>query len=174
MKLPNIKYIIIAAVIALLLFLAYNHFMGGAFNFMPQMAPKQPIVIRDLGMYDTPDPNAFGTTAEADRRWENASVRKEFNKNPFPLAEGAGGGSCGKKGCADPAPGDMHGCKCGPASKRMIDAHGGNHMLPHMCAPCTGDAEEPAQLGRWWKRHGCSAPETVGLNLRPICSGCTD
>jgi len=168
-NIKNMKYLIIAAVVALvLLYLAYKYLFAGQLNFMAPAAAPAP---RDLGMYDTPDPNAFGTTAEADRRWENASVRKEFNKNPFPLAEGCGTG-CAKKGCPDPAPGDAHGCKCGPATKRMIDAHGGNHMLPHMCAPCSGDAEEPVQLGRWWKRHGCSAPETVGLNLRPICSGC--
>jgi hypothetical protein len=171
MMLPNIKYIIIAVIALVLLYLAYNYLFAGRGGLF-QPAAAMPVV-RDLGMYDTHDPNAFGTTAEADRRWENASVRKEFNKNLFPLAEGCGNaGGCAKKGCPDPASGDLHGCKCGPASKRMIDAHGGNHMLPHMCAPCTGDFTEPSQLGRWWKRHGCSAPESVGLNLRPICSGC--
>jgi hypothetical protein len=69
--------------------------------------------------------------------------------------------------------GHTHVCKCGPPSKRMIDAYGGSHFsLPHMCAPCVGQQNEPYQLGRWWSRKGCSNPESVGLNIRPICTRC--
>lgn len=166
----NLKYLISVAVVLFLLYLVYNFFMASspapvAVAPMPQVA--------DLGMYDFDDPNAFGTTLEADRRWENASVRKEFNKNPFPLAEDScGQNSCPVKGCPNPAKGDLHVCKAGWASKRMIDAMGGNHMIPHMCAPCSGQLDEPSQLGRWWSRKQCASPESVGLDLRPLCSRC--
>ena len=161
----NVKFLIIAAVAAFVLYYFYNQL-----DIMsPGQAAEAPAV-HDLGMYDFANANAFGTTEEADRRWENASVRKEFNINPFPLAEGCT--SCAKKGVPNPAPGDTHMCKCGPPSKRMIDAMGGNHMIPHMCAPCSGQLDEPSQLGRWWSRKSCSSPESVGLNLRPMCSRC--
>ena len=126
--------------------------------------------IYDLGMYDFPNSNAFGTTSGPERL-NNASVRPEYSVNPFPIAEGCT--DCAAKGCPDPASGNLHVCKCGLPSKRMIDAYGGSHFsLPHMCAPCGGNLEEPSQLGRWWKRKGCSNPEVVGLDLRPQCSRC--
>lgn len=124
----------------------------------------------DMGMYDSYNPKAFGTTNEADRRVTNYGVRREFHHNPMPLGEGCT--DCDKYGVPEPAMGHTHVCKCGPPSKRMIDANSGHFMLPHMCAPCTGDQFEPTQLGRWWKRKGCSAPEDVGLDIRPICTRC--
>lgn len=126
--------------------------------------------VADLGMYDSYNPKAFGTTNEADRRVTNYGVRREFHHNPLPLAEGCT--DCDKYGVPEPAMGHTHVCKCGPPSKRMIDANSGHFMLPHMCAPCTGEQHEPSQLGRWWKRKGCSNPESVGLNIRPICTRC--
>jgi hypothetical protein len=165
------KLLIIAAVtLAVIIVIYFMYFRGNntSYNNVDQ-SPGPKMV--DPGMYDLPDGNAFGTTAEADRRWENASVRKEFSQNPFPLAEGCATG-CDKKGVPNPAPGDVHGCKCGPPSKRMIDAAGGNHMIPHMCAPCTGESEEPSQLGRWWKNNQCSDPASVGLDMRPMCTRC--
>lgn len=127
--------------------------------------------VADLGMYDSYNPKAFGTTNEADRRVTNYGVRREFHHNPLPLGEGCT--DCDKYGVPEPAMGHTHVCKCGPPSKRMIDAYGGSHFsLPHMCAPCTGEQAEPYQLGRWWKRKGCSNPESVGLNIRPICTRC--
>lgn len=166
--LRNINFLIIAAVVALLLYLVMNYQAKNA--NASTGATGGDVQVYDLGMYDFQNSNTFGTTTEADRRWENASVRKEFNQNPFPLAEGCT--DCPKKGVPNPAPGDTHVCKCGPPSKRMIDAMGGNHMIPHMCAPCTGQLNEPSQLGRWWSRKGCSSPESVGLDLRPMCSRC--
>lgn len=121
---------------------------------------------------DMPNPDVYGTTATADARWNNQTVRPEFNKDPFPLAYGECTSCVAKKGCADPSPGFSHGCKCGLPSKRVIDANGSNFQLPHMCAPCQGDVTEPSQLGRWWKRKGCSNPESVGLDMRPSCSRC--
>ncbi len=124
----------------------------------------------DMGMYDTHNSNAFGTTSEADRRVTNYGVRAEYNKNPYPLGEGCG--DCDKHGVPNPAMGHTHVCKGGPPSKRAIDANSGHHMLPHMCAPSTGACDEPLQLGRWWCRKGCSAPESVGLDIKPICTRC--
>lgn len=124
----------------------------------------------DMGMYDSYNPKAFGTTNEADRRVTNYGVRREYHHNPMPLGEGCT--DCDKYGVPDPAIGHTHVCKCGPPSKRAIDASGGHHMLPHMCAPCTGEQTEPTQLGQWWARKGCANPESVGLNLRPICTRC--
>lgn len=161
----NIKYLIGLVVVGFVAYWLYNNYFANTFYPAPQ-APQ----VHDLGMYDFDDSNAFGTTSEQYRRWENGSVRKEFSRNPFPLAEGCT--SCDKKGVPNPAPGNLHVCKCGPPSKRMIDAAGGHHMLPHMCAPCTGQLDEPSQLGRWWKKRGCSSPESVGLDLRPMCSRC--
>jgi hypothetical protein len=165
--LRNVNFLIIAAVVALFLFLVMTYNARQTVQDMPANNTPQ---VYDLGMYDFDNSNAFGTTDEEDRRWENSSVRKEFNKNPFPLAEGCT--NCPKKGVPNPAPGDTHVCKCGPPSKRMIDAMGGNHMIPHMCAPCSGKCDEPSQLGRWWCKKGCSQPESVGLDLRPLCSRC--
>lgn len=125
----------------------------------------------DLGMSDTYNPDAFGTTKEADRRVTNYGVRAEYHHNPMPLGEGCG--DCDKHGVPDPAIGHTHTCKAGPPSKRMVDAYGGSwFQLPHMCAPATGPDDEPTQLGRWWRRAGCSAPESVGLDIRPQCSRC--
>jgi len=176
MQLPKLKYLVIGAVILIVLVCLLKKFMTDSpMQMMQEPGMDMPMKYVDPGMADVLDTNAFGTTNEADRRWENASVRKEFNKDPFPLAEGCGSTpGCAKKGCPDPADGHSHVCRCGPPSKRMIDAHGSNFMLPHMCAPCTSDSAEPTQLGRWWKRKGCSAPESVGLDLRPICSRCGD
>jgi hypothetical protein len=137
---------------------------------MASVQGEEPLQVYDLGMYDFPNTNAFGTT-EGPERLNNASVRPEFSSNPFPIAEGCTG--CPAKGCPNPADGNLHVCKCGLPSKRMIDAFGGSHFsLPHMCAPCGGNVEEPSNLGRWWKRKGCSNPESVGLDLRPGCSRC--
>lgn len=131
---------------------------------------EEPLQVYDLGMYDFPNSNAFGTTSGPERL-NNASVRPEFSKNPFPIAEGCT--DCPAKGCPNPADGNLHVCKCGLPSKRMIDAFGGSHFsLPHMCAPCGGNQEEPSNLGRWWKRKGCSNPEVAGLDLRPQCTRC--
>lgn len=126
----------------------------------------------DSGMYDAVNEDAFGTTDEANRRVTNYGVRAEYHKNPMPL--GFGCGDCDKNGVPDPALGHTHVCKAGLPSKRMIDAYGGSHfMLPHMCAPDTGKcSDEPPQLGRFWCRRGCSAPESVGLDIRPACTRC--
>ena len=37
----------------------------------------------DLGMYDAPNPNAFGTTLEGDRRITNDGVRKEYHQKSY-------------------------------------------------------------------------------------------
>lgn len=166
--LKNKKILMTAALVLAAGFFLYRFIMSSNSATIAVTAANG--AVHDLGMYDFDNDNAFGTTSENDHRWENMSVRKEFNKNPFPLAEGCG--DCARKGIPDPAEGDTHVCKCGPPSKRAIDAMGGHHMLPHMCAPCTGELDEPSQLGRWWKRRGCAAPESVGLDLRPICSRC--
>jgi len=164
--LKNVNFWIIAGVVAVLLYLTMSY---SSTVEAPQGPPQGRV--HDLGMYDFDNDNAFGTTATEDARWNNASVRPEFHRNPFPLAEGCT--NCPKKGVADPSGGNSHVCKCGFPSKRMIDAYGGSHFqLPHMCAPCTGELDEPSQLGRWWKRKNCSSPESVGLDMRPICSRC--
>ena len=162
----NLNLILAAAVVVLVLYYAMDY--GAA----PQAAPEAPAnkQIYDLGMYDFGNENAFGTVAGPGRN-ENMSVRPEFSKDPFPIAEGCT--LCNKKGIANQMPGHTHVCKAGLPSKRMIDAYGGSHFqLPHMCAPSTGEIDEPSQLGRWWKRQSCSSPESVGLDLRPICSRC--
>lgn len=124
-------------------------------------------------MYDVENSNAFGTTPEANRRVTNYGVRPEYHRDPMPL--GYGCGDCDQSGVADPVDGHTHVCKSGFPSKRMIDAYGGSHFaLPHMCAPSTGGCgnQEPPQLGRFWCRKGCSSPESVGLDIRPICTRC--
>lgn len=131
--------------------------------------PSMPPVV-DLGMMDVYDPKAFGTTTEADRRVTNYGVRREFHHNPVPL--GVGCTDCDKAGVPDPTMGHTHVCKCGPPSKRMLDANGSHFMLPHMCAPCDGPCKEPAVLGRWWCRKGCAHPESIGLDVRPVCTRC--
>jgi hypothetical protein len=165
---PSQKKLLIIAAVAVAGIIFYMMYFRGGNGMTSSSGPEPSPRMVDPGMYDLPDGNAFGTTSEGERRWENASVRKEFSQDGFPLGEGCGG----KKGIPNPAPGDVHGCKCGPPSKRMIDANGGNHMLPHMCAPCTGDSEEPSQLGRWWKRNQCSNAAEAGLDMRSICTRC--
>jgi hypothetical protein len=178
--LANLNWRLILTVVAVLLVLYYllgNKSSGkaapsanGASGKGASASQAEAVQVYDLGMYDFPNSNAFGTTSGPERL-NNASVRPEFSKNPFPLAEGCT--DCPAKGCPDPADGNLHVCKCGLPSKRMIDAIGGSHFsLPHMCAPCGGNLAEPSQLGRWWKRKGCSNPEVVGLDLRPQCSRC--
>ena len=162
------KYLIGFAILGFVLLMGYNFLNSSSYNPLAESAPAPQV--HDLGMYSFEDPDRFGTTQESERRWENVSVRKEFHQNPFPLAEGCT--SCDKKGVPKPAPGHLNVCKCGPPSKRMIDAAGGHHMIPHMCAPCTGQLDEPSQLSRFWKRKGCSSPESVGLDLRPACTRC--
>ena len=178
--LTNLNWRLILTVVAVLLVLFYLLGYGMKTNASQAGAEASGNVgasgnggapqVYDLGMYDFPNSNAFGTTSGPERL-NNASVRPEFSKNPFPIAEGCT--DCPSKGCPDPAEGNLHVCKCGLPSKRMIDAYGGSHFsLPHMCAPCGGNLEEPSQLGRWWKRKGCSNPEVVGLDLRPQCTRC--
>lgn len=130
----------------------------------------------DAGMYDSPNPNAFGTTEEAERRITNDGVRKEFHVNPFPWAEcTCDSGACDKHGVPNPAPGHTHVCKYGFPSKRIVDMNGGHFQLNHICTMsnnnnCSGD--EPAILGRWWSRNcGCNG-ESYGLDIRPLCSRC--
>lgn len=148
----------------------YHLFFKGTLPITQHGKQKTGNVV-DLGMYDSYNPKAFGTTAEADRRVTNYGVRPEYHHNPMPLGEGCG--DCDKYGVPDPAIGHTHVCKGGPPSKRMIDAYGGSHfMLPHMCAPTTGCNDEGLQLGRWWSRRGCSNPESVGLDIKPICTRC--
>lgn len=99
--------------------------------------------------YDIDNPDVFGTREVP--RWENVSVRDEYYGTP----------------------GQTHVCKCGFASKRMIDAYGSdNHSLGHMCRPCNGQTE-PEQLGNWWANPDqCTESDSVGVNVRPSCSRC--
>lgn len=128
----------------------------------------------DMGMYDVQNPDAFGTTEEAERRITNDGVRKEFHNNAFPWAEcTCDTGACDKHGIPNPTEGHTHVCKNGFPSKRIVDMYGGHFQLNHICAPGTGEcAGEPAVLGRWWCKNGCSNPESVGLDVRPLCSRC--
>lgn len=128
----------------------------------------------DMGMYSIYNPNAFGTTKEGDRRVTNDGVRREFHHNAFPWAEcTCEAGDCAKHGVPEPTMGHTHVCRNGFPSKRIIDMYGGHFQLNHMCAPGTGECEgEPAVLGRWWCRQGCSQPESVGVNVRPLCTRC--
>ena len=169
--LGNLNLNVILAILAVMVVLYYALAVSSQPAAAPKPLPKQEgVQVYDLGMYDFPNSHAFGTV-EGPERLNNASVRPEFSKNPFPIAEGCT--DCDAKGVPNPAAGNTHVCKAGFPSKRMIDAYGGSHFsLPHMCAPAGGDLEEPSQLGRFWKRKGCSNPETVGLDLRPQCSRC--
>ena len=135
----------------------------------PTENPEQSV---DLGMYDVYNPNAFGTTKEEDRRVTNDGVRREFHTNPFPWAE-CNCGDCDEHGVPEPAMGHTHVCKNGFPSKRIVDMYGGHFQLNHICAPGDGKcADEPAVLGRWWCRKGCTNAESVGLNVRPVCTRC--
>jgi hypothetical protein len=162
----NFNLTVFLAILAIVLVIYYVTLPS---HHVPQKQEEK-VQIYDLGMYDFEDPNAFGTV-EGPERKGNASVRPEFNKNPYPLAEGCSG--CAMKGVSDPAKGDVHVSKCGFPSKRMIDAYGGgHHSIAHMSAPCGGNLEEPSQLGRWWTRKSCSDPASIGLDIRPSCSRC--
>lgn len=164
----NINVVLAVLAIILVLYLVVMYGMSASADVAPRVAAENQII--DLGMYDFPNQNAFGTVTGPERL-NNASVRPEFSKNPFPIAEGCV--DCDLKGHPNPTPGNTHVCKAGFPSKRMIDAYGGSHFsLPHMCAPAGDNLEEPSQLGRWWRRNGCSNPESVGLDLRPQCSRC--
>lgn len=128
----------------------------------------------DMGVYNVYNPNAFGTTAESERRVTNDGVRKEYHENPFPWAEcTCSSGHCDKHGIPKPAPGHTHVCKNGFPSKRIVDMYGGHFQLNHICAPGSGECSgEPAVLGRFWCRKGCSNAESVGLDVRPLCTRC--
>ena len=128
----------------------------------------------DLGMYDSYNPNAFGTTKEEDRRITNLGVRREYHHDPFPWAEINAPDDCDKHGVPEPTMGQTHVCKAGFPSKRVVDMLGGHFQLNHVCAPSSGKCDEPEQLGRWWGNCGknCSNPESVGLNIRSICTRC--
>ena len=170
--LGNLNLNVLLAVFAVIIVLYYAYgYAKDSNDEAPMMKQaEEGAQLYDLGMYDFANPNAFGTVSGPERL-NNASVRPEFSKDPFPIAEGCT--DCDAKGVPNPAPGNTHVCKAGFPSKRLIDAYGGSHFsLPHMCAPAGGNLEEPSQLGRWWKRKGCSNPETVGLDLRPQCSRC--
>ena len=161
----NLNLILAAVVVVLVLYYAMD--------YGTPSAPALPVNNKqtyDSGMYDFGNENVYGTVAGPGRN-ENMSVRPEFSKDPFPIAEGCT--LCNKKGIPNQMPGHTHVCKAGLPSKRMIDAYGGSHFeLPHMCAPSTGAVDEPSQLGRFWKRKGCSSPQSAGLDMRPICSRC--
>ena len=145
-------------------------------NEMSNEAAQQAGPQLDLGMYDSYNPNAFGTTQEAERRITNDGVRKEYHHNPFPWAECAGcaSGNCDKHGVPEPTPGHTHVCRNGFPSKRIVDMYGGHFQLNHICAPGIADGcqNEPTTLGRWWCRKGCSNAESVGLDVRPACTRC--
>lgn len=129
----------------------------------------------DLGMYDSYNPNAFGTTLEGDRRITNDGVRKEYHHNPFPWSEcTCASGNCDKHGVPEPTPGQTHVCKNGFPSKRIVDMHGGHFQLNHICSgtPANECSGEPAVLGRWFQRCGCSNAESIGLGIRPACTRC--
>jgi hypothetical protein len=153
--------------------------VGGALNLVGQgeapevQAPHQGI---DLGMYDVYNPNAFGTTAEADRRITNDGVRKEYHHNPFPWAECGDCrlNDCDKHGVPEPTIGHTHVCRNGFPSKRVVDMYGGHFQLNHICAGGVADGchTEPSVLGRWWCRSCGANPESVGLNIRPACTRC--
>lgn len=142
----------------------------------PQVTPEQGAMQGiDMGMYDSYNPNAFGTTAEAERRITNDGVRKEYHHNPFPWAECTCNlGHCDKHGIPEPTIGHTHVCRNGFPSKRIVDMYGGHFQLNHICAPGVADgcSGEPAVLGRWWCKQGCTNAESVGLNIRPACTRC--
>lgn len=130
----------------------------------------------DLGMYNIYNPNAFGTTHDSELRWETNSVRKEYNgHNQFPLNYGCKEkGDCkNSQGIPAPGIGHSHVCLAGPPNKRVVDMYGGNFNLPHICAPASGKFDAPSQLGRWFRKKGCAAPDENGLNLRSICTRCS-
>jgi hypothetical protein len=164
----NFNLTVFLAILAIVLVIYYATLPAA--QGVPVMKKEEKVQIYDLGMYDFPDPNAFGVVSGPERH-DVSSVRPEFSKDPFPLAEGCT--DCDAKGVPNPAQGMVHVSKCGFPSKRMIDAYGGSHFsLPHMSSPCGGALEEPSQLGRFWTRKGCSDPASVGLDLRPSCSRC--
>lgn len=143
-------------------------------NGVEHEAPAGPQL--DLGMYDTHNPNAFGTTPEEERRITNDGVRKEYHNNPFPWQEcSCPSANCDMHGVPEPTPGQTHVCRNGFPSKRIVDMYGGHFQLNHICASGLPDNScdvEPATLGRWWSRCGCSNAESAGLNVRPACTRC--
>ena len=164
----NFNLTVFLAILAIVLVIYYATLPAAP--SAPAQEQNEKAQIYDLGMYDFENPNAFGTVSGPERH-DVSSVRAEYSRNPFPLAEGCT--DCAGKGTPDPTPGNTHVCVAGFPSKRMIDAYGGSwHSLPHMCAPAGGNLNEPSQLGRFWTRRGCSAPESIGLDLRAQCSRC--
>lgn len=140
---------IIVIFVLLLLVLGFNETMV-----------SEPTVQTPSFLSDKLNESAWGTTLEDKRRWENLSLRPEYQGD---LKDGTY-----KQG----AEGHTHSCPCGPPSKRTIEANGGHHQLQHMCEPCTPGQTEPVQLGTWWTRDGCGDPTSVGLSQRPYCTDC--
>lgn len=178
-KILNNLPVIILVVVTF--WLVYNHLGkmtgmvgNGSYSEEEEAMPTLGGQAIDMGAYDAYNPNAFGTTAEEDRRVTNDGVRREYHHQPFPWAEcTCAAGDCDKHGIPEPALGHTHVCKNGFPSKRIVDMYGGHFQLNHICAPGTGEcAGEPAVLGRWWCRKGCSNAESVGLNVRPACTRC--
>lgn len=188
----NLPVIILIAVVLYVLYTSdlaqtVKHTIGSAvgtvqgalgFEQQPSMSSMDlaSIQMMDSGMYDMPNPNAFGTTEEAERRVTNDGVRKEYHQNPFPWAEchGCQAGDCDMHGVPDPTPGDTHVCRNGYPSKRVVDMYGGHFQLNHICASGSVDgcSGEPSVLGRWACRKGCANAESVGLDVRPACTRC--
>lgn len=184
MNLSNNQMIILAIFVVLM----FIFLSGGSVQLPlaePVLTPAQHVmsgkpVVHDLGMYDIYNPNAFGTTKTEDARKNNDGVRREYHYNSFPVQEGCSGcaqvgfQNGGLRGVTDPAISFTHVCKGGFPSKRIIDMYGSNTQLPHICAPAGSfpGGDEPTQLGRWFKRKGCSSPEGIGLNVRPGCTRC--
>lgn len=133
--------IIVIAVLAVM-------YLCGSFsmeNYRPMPLNAEMPINADLEDLDNLD--AYGTRTEP--RWENMTRRSEY---------------CGK-------PGHTHVCKCGYASKRVVDGMASNHMLPHVCRPCDGRVE-PSEINSWWVRADCTDSERVGVNIRPTCTDC--
>ncbi len=155
----NLTTIAIVVVIALSLLCIMNmggENMEGALSYSDKMG-----YYSDEDLSHVPNPRVWGTVPDKYARWENLSLRPEYQGD---LKDGSY-----KKG----VPGDTHVCPCGPPSKRTVDAYGGSHhSLTHLCEPCAPDQYEPVQLGTWWTRKGCGDPTSVGLSQRPYCTDC--
>ena len=93
----NLNLILAAVAVVLVLYYAMGYDAPVA---QPQviMAPSNKGQIYDAGMYDFGSKNVFGTVSGPGRS-DTMSVRPEFHKNPFPLAEGCT--NCDKKGIED-------------------------------------------------------------------------
>lgn len=99
-------------------------------------------------IHDAENADVYGTTPDADLRWQNLTVRPEAWGDP----------------------GDIHTCKCGPPSKLTVDRQGGHHALFHVCQDCNG-LTEPEQLGnRWVDAKGCKKFDSasIGLDRRSV------